>query len=119
MKTTAKLEIVKQAIEAVNKEHGYKIILKDSKQLTKNILNFTIRSEKSGIPGSCYSYRGRKSVSASWHAHGYVIDEIFRLSPDCYVESLGKRYFVDTWRWHDRQLNNILNPIYTSELSIH
>lgn len=117
MKTNATQQQVEQAIRNVNEKFGYKLEINNSKMLSRNVLQFTIRSEKSGIPGSRHSYSGRKLVSASWHAHGYVMDEIFKLNPDCYISAMGKK-LTKGFRWEDSNVGSIMNPVYFSELSI-
>ena len=117
MKTTATKEQVLMALENVNKEYGYQLELNNCQQLSKKVFQFTIRSAKSGIPGARYSSTGRKLVSASWHAHGYVMDEIFEINPDCYIDSMGKR-LTKGFRWEDKNVGSIINAVSFSELSI-
>jgi hypothetical protein len=118
MKTTAKETTVRDAIGMVNLEHGYKIIFNQWSQRGK-WFNFTIRSEHSGISGSRYgSDMNRRLISASWHAHGYIIDTIFELEPDSILISMGKKFTADTWYWEDRNIGSRSQPCYFSETSI-
>ena len=89
MKTTATKSQVQQAIDNVNKKHGYKIEFNRADQSGK-WFNFTIKS-KSGIPGARISHSGRNLASASWHAHGYLFDELLEINPDAVIHSNGLR----------------------------
>ena len=115
MKTTATKQDVLQAIENVNKEHGYKIELNRSDQIGK-WFNFTIKSP-SKVPGARTSATGRNLAAASWHAHGYIMDEIFNLSPDSVIVSMGVKYRKG-FEWTDRNVGSYFNPVYMSETSI-
>ena len=117
MKTTATELTVKKAIELVNKEKGYFISLNRCDQQGK-YFNFTLKAE-TGKPGARYSHSGRHLPSASWHAHGYVIDKIFELQPESIIYSLGEKFNVNTWYWQDKNVGSIMNPVQFSELSIH
>ena len=117
MKTNASLKEVKAAIKAVNDKYGYKIIFNRCETIGK-YLHFTIKSEKSGIPGSRTSWSGRKLISASWHAHGYLFDELFALNPDAVVYSNGRKITEDEGNWQDANIGNYYNPVMFSETSI-
>jgi hypothetical protein len=116
MKTTASLQTVKNALWKVNQDQGYQLEFKTLSQSGK-FVNFTIKS-KSGIPGSKLSVAGHKLAAASWHAHGLLIDEIFRIDPACTVSSMGKTFDDKTWDWEDRNEGSIFNPVWSSSLSI-
>lgn len=116
MRTTATKEQVLKAIQIVNEREGYKIELNRADQSGK-WFNFTLRSEKSGIPGSRTSYSGRKLVSASWHAHSYVFDEIFKICPDAVIWSNGEKVGAG-FDWQDKNIGSRSNPVYFSETSI-
>lgn len=112
MKTTAKRATVLNAVAKVNKEQGYYISLKRDEQRGK-WYNFTLKA-KSGFPGSRYSDTGRKLPSASWYAHGYVFEEIFKEEPNAIIWSLGEKLQAG-FEWKDR---NISSEILQSETSI-
>ena len=114
MKTTAKREEVLQAIKLVNEKHGYKIELKRDDQ-TGKWFNFTLKT-KSGIPGARTSWNGRNLPCASWHAHGYLFDEIFRINPKAIIESNRDKQIA--FHWNDRNIGSLMHPIYMSETSI-
>lgn len=78
---------LRECLERVNREHSYQLRFNREPELNGNWLIFTIRSEKSGIPGSRNTRHGRRSVSASWRAHGYLFDEILRREPDAIIYS--------------------------------
>ena len=117
MKTTAKRSTVLDAIKSVNEKHGYEIILNRDDQNGK-YFNFTIRSKHSGVPGSRLSWSGRKLVYASWHAHGYLFDEIFHTEPEAVIYSAGEKITKYFGNWQDRNIGSIIQPCYFSETSI-
>lgn len=118
MKTTASKSEVLMAIAAVNENNGYKIQIRNDKQVSENRFQFTLRSEKSGIAGSCYAYSGRRTVNASWYAHGYFFDELFKINPEAIVWSRNNKITIDEGNWEDYNVGSIMNPAYASELSI-
>lgn len=115
MKTTANIETVKTALLAVNQEKGYELECNRLDQCGKWV-NFTIKS-KSGIPGSRLSGSGRKLAKASWHAHGFVMDKIFEIEPDCVIISMGEKLYAGHI-WQDRNIGSQYNPVYFSATSI-
>ncbi|MDD4353600.1 MAG: hypothetical protein PHN56_04025 [Candidatus Nanoarchaeia archaeon] len=115
MKTNASKQTVLNAIENVNKEHGYELQLNRNDQSGK-WFNFTLKT-RSKIPGARVSYSGRNLASASWHAHGYVFGEIFKLEPDCVIWSNGKK-LKSGFTWDDTNIGSLMQPCYYSETSI-
>lgn len=118
METNATKSQLLEAINIVNEKHGYRIILSEfySKNSKRN--RFRIRSEKSGIAGSRLSHSGRKLPSASWHAHGYLFDELFKINPSAYVMAMGRKVTINEGNWVDWNAGSIVSPIYASNLSI-
>jgi len=98
MKTTASATTVSIAIDYVNRIRGYKLETKRFDRTGKWI-NFTLKST-SGIPGAKKSASGRNLACASWHSHGYVMDKIFELEPDCVIWSAGKKLTAGFF-WED------------------
>lgn len=117
MKTTATRQTVVEAINRVNEQQGYKIRLERDDYKGK-WYNFTIRSEKSGIPGSRYSHSGRRTNAASWHAHGYIFDQIFKIEPDAVIKSAGREITKDYGNWEDWNVGSMMQPVFYSETSI-
>ena len=115
MKTTATRQQVADAIASVNTERGYEIKLNRNDQQGK-WFNFTLKT-RGGIPGARTSWSGRNLPSASWHAHGYVMDKIFELNPDAVIVSLGKKLYAG-FEWEDTQIGSRANPVYFSSTSI-
>lgn len=117
MKTTATKETVQKAIDAVNEEHGYKIEFNRADQSGK-WFNFTLQSEKSGIPGARYSHTGRRLKSASWHAHGYVFEKILEMDPKAIIKTAGRTVNINGGNWEDWNAGSLYSPCYMSGLSI-
>ena len=115
MKTNTTMQNVINAVNAVNAEQNYQIEFKRLEYAGKKVL-FTLKS-KSKIPGSRISYSGRNLPAASWHAHGFIFEEIFKLDPTCYIETMGKKLFAG-FSWEDKNIGSRLSPCYFSETSI-
>ena len=107
-----------QALENVNTEHGYKLEFKRYPEKTGNFLNFTIKSEASKIAGASISWSGRNSPAASWHAHGYLFDEMIAIAPGVDIRSMGKVINADGGNWNDYNVGSMMSPMYASEGSI-
>lgn len=116
MKTTAQRETVIKAIDNVNKEHGYKIYL-NRDEIQGKWYHFTLKSD-SGIPGARTSWSGRNLACASWHAHGYIFDEIFKIDPEAVIWSIGEKITKDFGNWQDKNIGSMVQPCYFSETSI-
>jgi hypothetical protein len=116
MKTNASYNTVAKAIENVNKERGYNIEF-NRNDYSGKWFNFTLKS-KSGIPGARTSSSGRNLACASWHAHGYVFDEIFKIEPEAKIYSGGDIITKDQVNWIDRNIGSIMSPCMFSDTSI-
>lgn len=102
----------------VNAKHGYKLIFNREPEKRGNYIHFTIRSEKSGIPGARTSWSGRNMVSASWHSHGYLFDEIWEHSPNAIIYSGNMKMTNKEDNWQDRNIGSMINPVMFSQTSI-
>lgn len=121
MKTTAQSDVVRQALANVNKANGYKLEFNRNPEGSNKWRHFTIKSA-SGIPGARFSHSGRKLASASWHAHGLLFDELFRLDPSAIVKVGGPNgdhtITKEGGNWEDCNVGSIVAPVQFSELSI-
>ena len=115
MKTTASEETLKKALEKVNKERGYSLSFNRFDRTGKYV-NFTLKSP-SRVPGSRRSRMGRNLPCASWHAHGYFMEEVFYLDPEAVIYSLGKPIYKG-FRWEDHNIGSLMYPMNMSESSI-
>ena len=113
MKTNVSKEIVLQAIAKVNTEQGYQIELNRS-DYTGKWFNFTLKS-KSKIPGARISTSGRNLPCASWHAHGFIFDAIFKIVPDAMIIALGKKITKNENNWQDMPIGQ---GMFLSNVSI-
>lgn len=116
MKTKVTRTTIIEAIEKVNREHGYKIELNRDEQ-TGKWFNFTLKT-KSGISGARTSHSGRNLPSASWHAHGYIFDEIWAIDPSCVIYSNGVKMSGPRDNWQDKNIGSVYCPKMFSETSI-
>jgi len=114
MKTTATRAQVIEAISKVNQKYGYKLELATDQQQTARYYSFTLKTP-SGIPGARVGTSGRNMAKASWHAHGYLFDELLTLAPDAVIISAGRRIDKAGGNWIDTRVAP--NVMY-SQLSI-
>lgn len=116
MRTSAQRNTVLRAIAIVNEREGYQIYLNRDEIKGKSYF-FTLKSD-SGIPGSRISCNGKKLAYASWHAHGYIFDEIFKIEPNSVIYSNGEKITSQCGNWQDRNIGSMMQPCYFSETSI-
>jgi hypothetical protein len=107
MRTNASIQVLRRALENVNADHGYKLTFNRLEQVGRRV-HFTIKSA-SGIPGARESASGRNLPCASWHAHGYLFDEIFKINPSAIIWAMGKKITIDGGNWMDVR---IAGPAY-------
>ena len=117
MKTTATRQQVIEAIQAVNQKRGYSLELNRDEQTSRKYYSFTIKT-KSKIPGARISTTGRNMARASWHAHGYLFDEILKSNPEAIILSNGIKIDKNGGNWKDRNIGSIFSPCYYSQTSI-
>lgn len=117
MKTTASRQTVATALIAVNEMHGYELRFNRAEQKGR-YFHFTIRGERSNAAGTRMSHSGRRLVSAFWHAHGYLFDEIFRLDQGVKIWSMGKQINVNEGNWEDRNVGSYYSPMMMNNLSL-
>lgn len=123
MKTTASKSQVQAAIDIVNSDYGYKLRIKDDRQLSKNYYQFTITSD-SKIPGARMAASGRNLAAASWHAHGYLFDQLLHINPQAVIKTAFAEVYVGdgcrgiVGNWQDVQVGSMFAPAMMSELSI-
>lgn len=115
MRTTANNIAVIAAVQKVNAEHGYKLEF-NRFDICGKWVNFTLKTD-SKIPGARTSASGRNLAKASWHAHGYVMDEIFKIEPEAVIVSNGEKYRAG-FEWQDKNIGSRMCPCYFSETSI-
>ena len=109
---------LRQALANVNNEQGYKLIFNREPEKVGNFLHFTIRSERSKIPGSSISWSGRNSPSASWHSHGYLFDAMLAIAPEVIIKTAFSSVDAQGGNWQDFQVGSMMNPSMASEGSI-
>ena len=107
MKTNATISELRRALENTNDAHGYKLTFNRLEQKGRSV-HFTIKSD-SGIPGARTSASGRNLACASWHAHGYLFDELFEINPEAIVWSRGRKITATEGNWED---SRIAGPFY-------
>lgn len=117
MKTTATRQQVIEAIQAVNEKRGYMLQLNRDEQTSRKYYSFTIKT-KSKIPGARTAASGRNLARASWHAHGYLFDEILKINPDAIIYSNGKKIDKAGGNWQDSNIGGYFKPLYFSQTSI-
>jgi hypothetical protein len=108
-----------ECLESVNRERGYKLIFNRRPEIKGEYIHFTIRSERSKIPGARTSYRGVNLISASWHSHGYLFDKIWDINPNAIIYSGSLKMTSKKDNWQDYNIGSImLYPMRFSQTSI-
>lgn len=117
MKTTATETQLRKALQTVNKQRGYKLRFNRFDRKGKYV-NFTIETD-SKIPGARKSHSGRNLPKASWHAHGFLFEEILKLNKESVIISKGtKKITINGGNWEDSNIGSMFKPCYFSETSI-
>lgn len=112
------IEQLNDCLNKVNKDHGYKLIYNRHPERQGNFIVFTIRSEKSGIAGARTSHSGRNMPSASWHAHGYLFDNIWDINPQARIDTGGTKMTNRSFNWQDRNIGSMMQPCMFSSTSL-
>lgn len=116
MKTNATRFEVLTALETVNKTYGYSLSF-DTDVYKGKYFHFTLKTP-SKVPGSRTSHSGRNLPKASWHAHGYLFDELFKINPFAIVWSAGNKITAESGNWQDQNIGSRMSPIMYSQTSI-
>jgi uncharacterized protein YxjI len=116
MRTNATPDQLREALSEVNTRFGYEIKFNRFETIKKWTF-FTLKT-KSGVPGSRFSSSGRKGPWVSWHAHGHLFDEVFRLNPKSVIWSGGRKITALEGNWEDKNVGSMMSPIMFSETSI-
>lgn len=99
MKTNASIETVTKAVKTVSKSlyEGNVVFRKEPHNITKNVINFTLRTKDAEKPGSITTSNGQKHPKANWDVHLNVAKEIFRLEPkaNIYIDTIAGRLYND------------------------
>lgn len=108
----------------MNRDHGYQIRIKEDRNepRSKWQYHFTITSP-SKIPGAKVSHAGRNIAAASWHAHGYLFDEILCIDPGAIIKSFHSDIYTNSrgeacGNWSDFNVGSLYAPMMASEGSI-
>lgn len=116
MKTTASNLTLITALNNVNKEQGYNIQF-DRFEKQGKYYHFTLKTA-SKIPGARTSHSGRNLPKASWRAHGYLFDEIFKIEPEAVIYSAGNKITKQQGNWIDINIGSRVSPCMYSQTSI-
>lgn len=118
MKTTATRATVQVAIDMVNREKGYQLEIHPECDHQKGKwYNFRLKT-RSKIPGAKVSWQGRNIAAASWHAHGFVFDEILQLNPDAVIKSMNSSITATGGNWEDYNVGSMMQSVMASQCSI-
>ena len=109
---------LRRCLQAVNEKRGYRLIFNREPERQGNWTPFTIRSEVSKVPGARTTPDGRNLISASWHAHGFLFDEILGQDPDAVIVTGSTRVTSGGGNWQDIQIGSMMNPCMMSQTSI-
>lgn len=115
MVTNASSETLRAALARVNEKYAQNITFRDVKQISKNRIQFTLRSVNSRASGAGMSYSGRRMPTACWHAHGDFFEALFAVDPLAWVRSRGRMINVEHGNWEDRNVGSQIHPLAHSE----
>lgn len=115
MITNANRNELEEALIAVNEMFEDNVIFKEIKQLSKNRIQFTLRTKKSRENGSRISYSGRHHPSLCWHGHGFFFDALFTINENIFVSSRGKKITKDAGNWEDANIGSMMIPLMHSD----
>lgn len=116
MKTTASNITLIAALNNVNKAQNYQLSFDTFKKVGK-YYQFTLKTP-SKVPGARVSHSGRNLPKASWHAHGYLFDEIFKIEPEAIIYSGAQKITKEAGNWQDRNIAQTNFPCSFSSCSI-
>jgi hypothetical protein len=57
-------------------------------------------------------------AKASWHAHGYLFDELFLINPNAVIYSNGTKITINEGNWIDKNIGSYYQPCMFSQTSI-
>jgi hypothetical protein len=116
MKTNATIEQLNTALEQVNKQYDGNIAFRETKQLSKNRVKFTLTVRDTRGPGHRRGFSGRLVKAACWHVHGHFFDKLIRMDPEIFVISGGnKRITSKGGNWQDWNIGSVISPLYFSQ----
>jgi hypothetical protein len=116
MKANCSEETLRESLNEVNTRWGYKIEFNRFERIGRWVF-FTLKT-RSGIPGSRLSGSGRKGPWVSWHAHGYLFEQILVQEENTVIWSGGKRITAKGGNWEDRNIGSMVSPLMFSQTSI-
>ena len=112
-----------QALQDVNDQYGYQIEFKSEPTYKGHWIHFTLKSP-SKVPGARVSHSGRNLPCASWHAHGFLFDEILAIRPDAIIKTFSLDIYRDDMtgetinNWVDWNCGSMYAPCMLSSTSI-
>ncbi len=115
MQTTATIEQLNAALNAVNAKYDNNIIFKSGPEgISAKRRRFTLTVKRSQDAGGRLSHQGRRVAAACWHVHGDFFEYLF----DDGVELIkaGTKSMKDNYdNWQDWNIGSIAQPMYYSE----
>jgi hypothetical protein len=128
MITNATTQELNEALEKINHRFDHNIIFRELKQISKNRRQFTIRvidSKKAGhgrgndhpnwTDRKGNPVKPRRLVSACWHVHGWLFEELINLNPLIFIKSRGQRIDKLGGNWEDYNVGSMIYPQAASD----
>lgn len=110
-------------VDAIGRQnYGGNLEIKSSRQVSRNVVTFTIRATSSRGPGARCSWSGRRSIAACWHAHRDVMRALFTINPDgklytAMATYIGRQGFEDNFEaTAGRNIGSRVSPAYMPDL---
>lgn len=107
------------AMKALNKKYKLNACWNRKPERYGKHIRFTLRVRNSKGIGAKIGFSGRRTIHACWHLHGDFFDELFKINPECKVQtSLGGGAFIidlHNGNWRDFNIGSIMRPMMASE----
>lgn len=109
-------EDLEKALKIVNKKYNKNIVFN---RLDFPIFTLKCKSSKGkGHRLGIYENKNgtrRKLINCCWHVHGDFFDALFKVNPEAYIYSQGRRIDISRGNWEDKQIGSMMRPLYFSE----
>lgn len=103
MYTNAKVSTVRQAVAKISRKYKGNVIFDrkpESVRKTFNYIRFTVRTKNKLAKPSRLSANGRPIYKLSWQVFGELMEEIFKIEPDCEIKTATGNY-KKGFKWAD------------------
>ena len=108
------IDDLQKALVEVNRRFDGNIDFREIEQQGRAI-RFTLRVKDCKAPGHGRSCRGRRLVTACWHAHGHFFDAVHRINPKAIIVTMYAKITAQGGNWVDWNAGSIMFPHQASQ----